>query len=218
MGLGHVGPAAACAAVFLLAWGASATAAGQRADEALLGSFADLPGDGDAWAEASWPGHTWVVALVLSAAAVAALALRERAALLGLAVAALAVPLVWLVKEAVGRARPDTAEAAELAGQALPSGHAALATVAYGAVALLLVPRLLAAGAPRWLRPAATGLWVGLALATGLARVAAGVHWPSDVVAGWAFGGLVLAVAHAAPGLAPRLWPRHGSSADDPGG
>jgi undecaprenyl-diphosphatase len=47
---------------------------------------------------------------------------------------------------------------------------------------LVLVPVLLRLGR-RWV---AAG--VALALAIGLSRVALGVHWASDVMAGWALG------------------------------
>ena len=39
----------------------------------------------------------------------------------------------------------------------------------------------------RWRRPAAL-LAILLSLAIGTSRVMLGVHWPSDVVGGWAFG------------------------------
>jgi undecaprenyl-diphosphatase len=39
----------------------------------------------------------------------------------------------------------------------------------------------------RWNRPAAAGA-VLLSLLIGTSRVMLGVHWPSDVIGGWAFG------------------------------
>jgi undecaprenyl-diphosphatase len=39
----------------------------------------------------------------------------------------------------------------------------------------------------RWHRAAAAGA-ILLSLLVGLSRVMLGVHWPSDVVGGWAFG------------------------------
>jgi undecaprenyl-diphosphatase len=138
-----------------------------------------------------------VGAVVLASTGAACLALRERRAALAVAACTLVVPLVWAVKQAIGRARPEDAVAT---GLALPSGHAAMAVVAYGAVALFLAPATVRRVGGQWLRPAATGLWLGLAIAVGVARVAAGVHWPTDVIAGWAFGGLVLALAAAVAG------------------
>jgi undecaprenyl-diphosphatase len=39
----------------------------------------------------------------------------------------------------------------------------------------------------RWHRPAVAGAII-LSLLIGLSRVMLGVHWPSDVIGGWAFG------------------------------
>jgi undecaprenyl-diphosphatase len=64
-----------------------------------------------------------------------------------------------------------------------PSGHAVTATICYGLLLYLVVracPRL-----SRWLVPCCA-----LGLATiGFSRVYLGVHWPSDVLAGYLVGG-----------------------------
>ncbi len=41
---------------------------------------------------------------------------------------------------------------------------------------------------PRAARVILLALAIGLTLAVGVSRVALGVHWPSDVLAGWAAG------------------------------
>jgi undecaprenyl-diphosphatase len=67
-------------------------------------------------------------------------------------------------------------------GHSFPSGHAAGAMALYGALALLsrsLALQLICAG---------------LIVATGLSRVWLGVHWPSDVIGGWAEGAACLLV------------------------
>lgn len=184
----------ACATVFFAAWILAASDAGQRVDQALLDEMARLPGTSATWAEASWPGDTAVGLAVVALVAGACVAMRAWASAIAAGVCVLVFPLVYVVKLAVARERPET----DLADFfSLPSGHAATSVVAFGAVALVLVPALLRRGGPRWVRPLARGLWLGLAFATGVARVAAGVHWPTDVLAGWAFGGLVLGVAVA---------------------
>ena len=64
-----------------------------------------------------------------------------------------------------------------------PSGHATSAMIV--CLTLALAP----AGGTRW-RRAAAALAILLALAIGTSRVMLGVHWPSDVIGGWAFGAL----------------------------
>jgi undecaprenyl-diphosphatase len=90
------------------------------------------------------------------------------------------------------RARPEDAIAT---GLAYPSGHSTFAMAVYGLVAVLVAPAAMRRGAPRWVGPLAVGVWLGLAAGVGIARVAAGVHWPLDVLGGWALGGAVVAAA-----------------------
>lgn len=110
-------------------------------------------------------------------------------------------PLTTLVKESVGRVRPPFADGgATYASLALPSGHAS------GVATLVTVGLLLAWPA---LHPPARGWWLaaGLALAVlvGLTRLWLGVHWLSDVLAGWAFGlGWTLLTAAVVGRLAAR--------------
>lgn len=61
-----------------------------------------------------------------------------------------------------------------------PSGHAGNSMIAFVALALLVAP-------PRWRRPAIVAA-IAASLAIGVTRPLLGVHWPSDVVAGWLFG------------------------------
>ena len=62
-----------------------------------------------------------------------------------------------------------------------PSGHAASSMIFYTTMALALTSRT------RWHRAAAAGA-ILLSLLIGTSRVMLGVHWPSDVIGGWAFG------------------------------
>ena len=65
--------------------------------------------------------------------------------------------------------------------QSFPSGHAASSMIFYLALAIALT------AGTRWHGPAAVAAIV-LSLLIGTSRVMLGVHWPSDVVGGWAFG------------------------------
>lgn len=89
--------------------------------------------------------------------------------------------LVELQKLWIARPRPaDRAQLDAVATYAFPSGHAANTMMVAVGLALLAAPRA-------W-RPAALALAALFTLAVGVSRIMLGVHWPSDVVAGWAFG------------------------------
>lgn len=81
-------------------------------------------------------------------------------------------------KEWVGRPRPELEDLPT--SLAYPSGHAANSMTAFLAVALLAFPPAL--------RRTAAWFAVALSIIIGLTRIIMGVHWPSDVVGGWAFG------------------------------
>jgi membrane-associated phospholipid phosphatase len=101
-----------------------------------------------------------------------------------------------LVKLAVDRARPVLPDpVAHAGGMSFPSGHAQSATVATSVLLLVFLPLLRG-------RPAARRIAVGAAaamvLAIGFSRVALGVHYVSDVLAGYVLGAAWVAAATAA--------------------
>ena len=114
-----------------------------------------------------------------------------------LATVALISPVTILVKELVDRARPDFAGGgARLSSLSFPSGHAAGSATLVIVVLVLAWPRLTATG-----RRVAVPLGVAVAVVVGLSRMWLGVHYLSDVVAGWALGtawALSLALAFGA--------------------
>lgn len=116
------------------------------------------------------------VGLTVVIALIAANALGRRYAVL--AVATLGANIVTVVLKAlVGRPRPA---AQGLVDSSFPSGHTAFATSVIGFAALLAAYRR------RWAAAAACLAVIG---AMGPSRVVLGVHWLSDVVAGYAIGG-----------------------------
>ena len=109
----------------------------------------------------------------------------RRGALLVLVTLAGAGLLNWLLKLSFGRVRPEAFFDYPLpASASFPSGHALYAASVFGGLAVLLSARL----KHRALR---IGVWMGmgaLVLLVGFSRVYLGVHYPSDVLAGYAVG------------------------------
>ena len=95
--------------------------------------------------------------------------------------------LVDACKDWLGRPRPQFELDWLSHSLAFPSGHAANSMTAYLATALILAP-------PAHRRPWAIGALI-LSLVIGLSRSYLGVHWPSDVIGGWALGLLAVGAA-----------------------
>jgi membrane protein DedA with SNARE-associated domain/membrane-associated phospholipid phosphatase len=89
-----------------------------------------------------------------------------------------------LAKHAVARPRPPAGDwLAAVGGWSFPSEHAAQSLATWGVLAVVV-----AAGRPRQARVLLMTVAVALALVTGLTRIYLGVHWMTDVLAGWALG------------------------------
>lgn len=85
-------------------------------------------------------------------------------------------------KHCIARARPDLeTHLVVVKTSSFPSGHATSSMIFYLVMALALT------AGTRWHRTAAAGALL-LSFFIGLSRVMLGVHWPSDVIGGWAFG------------------------------
>ncbi|MGP2438808.1 phosphatase PAP2 family protein [Streptomyces sp. JW3] len=162
-----------------------------------------------------WVWDPWTMRL-LCAVAVLWLGLRRGAwwtAVWLAATCALTALVQQVLKAAVGRARPvwpDPVDSAHYA--AFPSGHAMTATVVCG----LLLWLLHHCAAARAVRSAALVVAVVSVAGVGPTRVWLGVHWATDVVAGWLMGALAVCLAvtahhHWGPareaGAAPRRAP-----------
>ncbi|PZG00005.1 PA-phosphatase [Micromonospora endophytica] len=99
-----------------------------------------------------------------------------------------------LLKLLIGRPRPALPDpVAQASGLAFPSGHALNAALAAGVLVVVFLHPAVARPAAR---PATrVAVCVGallIALVTGFSRIALGVHWTSDVVAGWLLGTAVV--------------------------
>lgn len=93
--------------------------------------------------------------------------------------------LVDILKVVFGRERPPIAmHAVEVGNASFPSGHAMLSAIVYLSLATLVAH--FAARRREGAFALAAGLLVTLIV--GASRVYLGVHWPTDVMAGWALG------------------------------
>jgi membrane-associated phospholipid phosphatase len=143
---------------------------------------------------------------------------------LGLRVSVVCFLSGWLnhaLKQALAQPRPADLAAGinlvEQAGYGLPSGHAQGAVVLWGLLALLAVrrggtSRSVGAITRSGARSGGVGRWVWapaalLMLGVGFSRVYLGVHFPTDVLGGWAVGAVVLAAAWALGRLPLPAWP-----------
>ncbi len=123
--------------------------------------------------------------LILLAFAVLACLRRWSEGFLLLIGAVSGVGLSQGLKALFGRERPDLAyRAVEAVNASFPSGHAMMSAVVFltlGALAARFSPS-------KRLKALALGAAVFLSLLVGASRVYLGVHWASDVLAGWSVG------------------------------
>ena len=126
----------------------------------------------------NWPT---LVAAALAGAAWLAWRRRFGEALLLLAVTLSGRLLIILQKEWFARLRPEeTLQLVEAHYKSFPSGHAGNSMITCMMLAVSLT-------SPRHRHPAIAAALL-LSLAIGLSRPVLGVHWPSDILGGWAFG------------------------------
>lgn len=130
--------------------------------------------------------------------------------------AALTIALASLgnsaLKTYVARARPELLEPVIVEhGFSFPSGHSALGMVGYGVLAVLVERSRLP-------RPVRLGVNAGLGLLIvliGLSRIWLGVHYPTDVLAGWG-GGAVVVLLYATLTRGVSREPAEGAADADP--
>ena len=126
-------------------------------------------------------GVTTLVAILMVSIAFLAFARQWRSAISLAAIVLGGRIAVELLKLAIQRPRPHFSPyPVEIASLSFPSGHSANSMITFLALALIV--------APARLRAAAIAAAVAASIAIGSTRPLLGVHWPSDVVGGWAFG------------------------------
>lgn len=146
------------------------------------------PVDRDGIVDLAW-AITWlgdgVVLIPVAAMAAAFLVARRRGgdALALIATTAAVRLLVTVQKDWFGHARPDVLQWMPESSSGFPSGHAANSFITWVALAMLLSGSRGAIAAA-----------VMLSALVGASRVVLGVHWPTDVIGGWALGALAALV------------------------
>lgn len=144
------------------------------------------------WWAVTQLGGTLPVSVATAAAAAVLLAARERAAALWLIAGVACAKVVGSgLKLAYAVPRPNGLTATDAFFYAFPSGHST------GIAALVTAVLVLAAPPGRLARALVYLGGSGLVLAVAVSRVALGVHWPLDILAGVALG----IVVGALPGL-----------------
>ncbi len=130
-------------------------------------------------------GATVLGLLTVAVVGYLALARTTRSALFVSGAVVGAALLSYGLKNLFGRARPDlVTQHSYVVSASFPSGHAMLSAAVY-----LTLGALLARLQKRLIEKAYVLLWAWtLTLLVGVSRVYVGVHWPTDVLGGWAAG------------------------------
>ncbi len=147
-------------------------------------------------------GFTVLTGLTLAVTGFVLFLGQRRIAMIGLIAVAGGMALTHFLKEGFERPRPDLVPHGVLVTNAsFPSGHTMMAAVVYLTLGVLLARTLPA----RALRVYVIGVSAAIAVLVGVSRVYLGVHWPTDVLAGWTLGAAWALVCWL---LAIRLDPR----------
>jgi undecaprenyl-diphosphatase len=144
-------------------------------------------------------GSFSILALILLLVVVALAMSGRRGTALFVAISVIGGEILSTIfKATFNRTRPEFVDAERVLSASFPSGHAALSAVVY-----LTLGTILAGSTEKLsLRIFYIGTAVFLTLVVGLSRLYLGVHFPTDVIAGWALGIAWSLLA----GVAFRLW------------
>ncbi|MXP14292.1 phosphatase PAP2 family protein [Altererythrobacter confluentis] len=131
-------------------------------------------------------GGTLIMTMMVLAAITALLFLKLRREAFLLAITAMTGTLVEVqMKLWVGRARPEIVpHLTEAGGMSFPSGHSFNSAMIYIAIALAFATM----SARHSVRYTIVGVAIALSMLIATSRVWLGVHFPSDVIAGWLGG------------------------------
>src|SRR5262245_37342162 len=189
----------AAGALFLFAKLANEVGAGgtRAFDERVLLAFRK-PGNiaepvGPAWLremvrDVTALGSTGVLAImVLAVSGFLAMTRKGHAALAVLVAVISGVLIGQTTKWAFARPRPELVpHGMEVTTASFPSGHAMMSALVYLTLGALLARTQAGQAVKAYILTVA----VVLTVLVGVSRIYLGVHWPSDVLAGWALGGV----------------------------
>ena len=134
--------------------------------------------------------NTALIFVTISVAGALAMAGEKKKALTFLIAVAVGIATTFLLKAGIDRPRPPLPmQDVSVYTQSFPSAHATLSTLVYFYIAYLLTYFTQNASVKVWIYVAATFL----VFCIGLSRILLGVHWPSDIIAGWFAGGSMAA-------------------------
>ena len=135
-------------------------------------------------------GSTWAVTLLAGVALLVGVLIGPwRHGVIAAGVVGLASLGNSAIKGLIARERPDLlAPLVTESGYSFPSGHAALGMVGWGILAVLISRSRLG----RVPRIAIVAVFAVIVFLVGVSRVYLGVHYPTDVLAGWTLGGVIV--------------------------
>jgi len=163
------------------------------ADRALLGSLSAsrTPALTELALAVTNLGDVWLLTIV-SLLTVTALAFRSRRAAIFVASSVLGAAIIhYALKVLAARPRPSFDPVYEPGGWSFPSGHSMATFCFFVALALVVPARFTRARLAVFVMVAVT---IGI---VGLTRIYLGVHYPTDVLAGWVIGLAWVALLHS---------------------
>jgi diacylglycerol kinase family enzyme/membrane-associated phospholipid phosphatase len=132
----------------------------------------------------------WTMRLLLGLVAIVlAVRGRIRLAIWAAVLACVTGPIWWTFKQIIHRDRPDVPD--QIAGYTYPSGHASEVAAVMGVFIVMTMRGV----RRRRLRRALVTLWIAIAVVVGLDRQFTGAHFPTDTIAGWLVGSLIVVVS-----------------------
>ena len=151
--------------------------------------------------------HAFIIIVVVATLGYLLLIHKRGLALMMFVAVAGGMVISSLLKVGFGRPRPTIEHAAQVFTASFPSGHAALSAVTF----LTLGALLTRASVDRSVKLYFMSVAVILTIVVGISRVYLGVHYPSDVLAGWCIGAAWAVLCWAAA-----IWMQRRGSIEDP--